>query len=94
MTKKVRFIGIQEASEITGLSETTLRRGVETGRFLAIKSGGDSGKFLFDEAMLLKVLQDEALGRVKDSKRRSYLASLFKDDDDEINPQSSTFTVK
>jgi hypothetical protein len=94
MSKKVRFIGIQEASEITGLSETTLRRGVETGRFLAIKSGGDSGKFLFDEAMLLKVLQDEALGRVKDSKRRSYLASLFKDDDDEINPQSSTFTIK
>jgi hypothetical protein len=93
MSKKVRFIGIQEASEITGLSETTLRRGVETGRFLAIKSGGDSGKFLFDEAMLLKVLQDEALGRVKDSKRRSYLASLFKDDDDEINP-SASFTIK
>jgi hypothetical protein len=94
MTKKVRFISIQEASEITGLSETTLRRGVETGRFLAIKSGGDSGKFLFDEAMLLKVLQDEALGRVKNDERRSYLASLFKDDDDEINPQSSTFTIK
>lgn len=94
MTKKVRFIGIQEASEITGLSETTLRRGVETGRFLAIKSGGDSGKFLFDEAMLLKVLQDEALGRVKNDERRSYLASLFKDDDDEIKPQSSTFTIK
>jgi len=94
MTKKVRFIGIQEASALTGLSETTLRRGVETGRFLAIKSGGDSGKFLFDEAMLLKVLQDEALGRVKNDERRSYLASLFKDDDDEINPQSSTFTIK
>ena len=94
MRKKVRFIGIQEASALTGLSETTLRRGVETGRFLAIKSGGDSGKFLFDEAMLLKVLQDEALGRVKDSKRRSYLASLFKDDDDEeINP-SASFTIK
>lgn len=94
MTKKVRFIGIQEASEITGLSETTLRRGVETGRFLAIKSGGDSGKFLFDEAMLLKVLQDEALGRVKNDERRSYLASLFKDDDDEeINP-SASFTIK
>ena len=94
MTKKVRFIGIQEASEITGLSETTLRKGVESGRFLAIKSGGNSGKFLFDEAMLLKVLQDEALGRVKNDERRSYLASLFKDDDDEIKPQSSTFTVK
>lgn len=94
MTKKVRFIGIQEASALTGLSDTTLRRGVETGRFLAIKSGGDSGKFLFDEAMLLKVLQDEALGRVKDDERRSYLASLFKDDDDEIKPQSSTFTIK
>lgn len=95
MTKKVRFINIQEASEITGLSETTLRRGVETGRFLAIKSGGDNGKFLFDKAMLLKVLQDEQLGRVKDSKRRSYLASLFKDEeDDEIKPQSSTFTIK
>ena len=94
MTKKVRFIGIQEASEITGLSETTLRKGVESGRFLAIKSGGNSGKFLFDEAMLLKVLQDEALGRVKNDERRSYLASLFKDDDDEeINP-SASFTIK
>ena len=36
----------------------------------------------------------KALGRVKNDERRSYLASLFKDDDDEINPQSSTFTVK
>ena len=95
MTKKVRFIGIQEASEITGLSETTLRKGVESGRFLAIKSGGKAGKYLFDEAMLLKVLQDEALGRVKDSKRRSYLASLFKDDDeaDDNKPQSATITI-
>lgn len=95
MTKKVRFIGIQEASALTGLSETTLRRGVETGRFLAIKSGGDSGKFLFDEAMLLKVLQDEALGRVKNDERRSYLASLFKDDDeaDDNKPQSATITI-
>ena len=94
MTKKVRFIGIREASEITGLSETTLRRGVETGRFLAIKSGGDSGKFLFDEAMLLKVLQDEALGRVKNDERRSYLASLFKDEEDEEINQSASFTIK
>jgi hypothetical protein len=94
MSKKVRFIGIQEASEITGLSETTLRRGVETGRFLAIKSGGDSGKFLFDEAMLLKVLQDEALGRVKNDERRSYLASLFKDEEDEEINQSASFTIK
>ena len=94
MTKKVRFIGIQEASEITGLSLTTLRRGVESGRFLAIKSGGDKGRYLFDEAMLLKTLQDEALGRVKDDERRSYLASLFKDEEDEeINP-SASFTIK
>ena len=94
MTKKVRFIGIQEASALTGLSETTLRRGVETGRFLAIKSGGDSGKFLFDEAMLLKVLQDEALGRVKNDERRSYLASLFEDEEDEEINQSASFTIK
>jgi hypothetical protein len=94
MSKKVRFIGIQEASALTGLSLTTLRRGVESGRFLAIKSGGDKGRYLFDEALLLKTLQDEALGRVKDDERRSYLASLFKDDDDEIKPQSSTFTIK
>ena len=94
MTKKVRFIGIQEASELTNLSVTVLREGVKSGRFPAIKSGGKAGKYLFDEAMLLKVLQDEALGRVKDDERRSYLASLFKDDDDEeINP-SASFTVK
>jgi hypothetical protein len=94
MSKKVRFIGIQEASALTGLSLTTLRRGVESGRFLAIKSGGDKGRYLFDEALLLKTLQDEALGRVKDDERRSYLASLFKDDDDEeINP-SASFTIK
>jgi hypothetical protein len=94
MSKKVRFIGIQEASEITGLSETTLRRGVEKGRFLAIKSGGDKGRYLFDEALLLKTLQDEALGRVKDDERRSYLASLFKDEKDEEINQSASFTIK
>ncbi|WP_058486882.1 MerR family transcriptional regulator [Defluviitalea phaphyphila] len=95
MSKKVRFIGIQEASDITGLSLTTLRRGVESGRFLAIKSGGDKGRYLFDEALLLKTLQDEALSRVKNDERRSYLASLFKDDDeaDDSKPQSATITI-
>jgi len=94
VTKKVRFIGIQEAADLTGLSVTTLRQGVESDRFVAIKSGGDSGKYLFDEAMLLKTLEDESLSRVKDGKRRSYLASLFKkEEDEEINP-SASFTIK
>lgn len=94
MSKKIRFIGIQEASELTGLSVTTLRRGVDSGRFAAIKSGGATGKFLFDEAMLLKTLQDEALGRVKDGERRSYLANLFKDNDEgDSKPQSASITI-
>ncbi len=65
MTKKLKFIGTQEAADLTGLSEEVLRRGVKSGRFAAIKAGGNNGKYLFDEAMLLKTLEDEALSRVK-----------------------------
>lgn len=91
--KKVRFISIDEAAKITGISITTLRRGVQTGRFPATRVGAGQSKILFDEQLLLQTLRNEALGNVTDEQPRSYLASLFQKpaDEDEVKP-SSTFT--
>lgn len=89
------YIGIQAASDLTGLSVQTLRRGAESGRFAVIRAGGgDKGKLLFDRKKLLKRLRDESFGIVKNEKQRSYLASLFDDDDDKSDskPSSATFT--
>ena len=41
-----KFIGIKEASELRGLSVTTLRRGVHSGRLPAIRANKAQGKIL------------------------------------------------
>ena len=84
------FIGIKEASELTGLSVTTLRRGVHSGRFPAIRANSSQGKILFAPEGLLQVLRQEALDNLlkptgfedeaeEKEEPRSYLASLFDD---------------
>lgn len=83
MTIKTDFITIEEASEITNLSVTTLRRGVKEGRFPAVRIGGErskQSKLLFDRQMLLKALQYELLSNVKDEQRRSFLLSQDEED--------------
>lgn len=94
MKEKVSFISVQEASEITGLSETIIRDGAKSGRFPAIRSSSKHSKILIDKQMLLQTLRNESLGNVKSGEKRSYLASLFQDpvDDEEITPPSATFT--
>lgn len=87
-----KFIGIKEASELTGLSVTTLRRGVHSGRFPAIRANSSQGKILFAPEGILQVLRQEALDNLlkptgfedevekkEKEEPRSYLASLFDD---------------
>lgn len=85
-----KFIGIKEASELTGLSVTTLRRGVHSGRFPAIRANRSQGKILFAPEALIQVLGQEALDNLlkptgfedeakEKEEPRSYLAGLFDD---------------
>ena len=83
-----KFIGIQEAAELTGLSVTTLRRGVHSGRLPAIRANKAHGKILFSTEALLQVLRQEALNNLlnptgfeeeEKEEQRSHLASLFDD---------------
>lgn len=58
MAKKV---SITEAAEATGLSVASLRRGVKSGRFPAIRAGSsETGKLLFDIARIEQRLEQEA----------------------------------
>ncbi len=85
MTAKKVLITVKEASELTNLSITTLRRGVKTGRFPALRSGGEKSKhskILFDERMLLKALQGEVLNNVKNEQHRCFLETLSQDEED------------
>lgn len=83
-----KFIGIKEASELTGLSVTTLRRGVHSGRFPAIRANSSQGKILFAPEALLQVLRQEAVDNLlkptgfeneaeEIEEPRSYLAGIF-----------------
>ena len=85
-----KFIDIKEAAELTGLSVPTLRRGVHSGRFPAIRANRSQGKILFATEALLQILTQEALNNLlkptgfeaeKEDKKepRSYLAGLFDD---------------
>ena len=58
-TNNSKLIGVKEASELTGLSATTLRRGAKSGRFHHTRTSTKHSKILFNEAVLLKTLRDE-----------------------------------
>lgn len=97
MTTEKMYISIQEAHKLTGLSVSALRNGIENERFSAVRAGGgDNGKWLIDRKKLLKRLDDEASGLIKEGEveQVSYLASLFQKpaDDEDITPPSATFT--
>lgn len=62
-----RLISIHEASHQTGLSVTTLRRGVASGRFPATRAGANHslGKIMFDPELLAQVLRNEVLSNIR-----------------------------
>ena len=56
-----QYVNIQEASKLVGLSVISLRRGVKTGRFPAIRVGGTpKSKLFFDLQDLAQALANEA----------------------------------
>ena len=79
-TKKRKFINIQEAAEILGISVSTVRRGVEDGRFPAIRAGAKQGKILFDREMLLEMLRNEAIGNLAEGKAKELSSKSFTTD--------------
>lgn len=64
-TNNSKLIGVKEASELTGLSVTTLRRGAHSGRFKHTRTSTKHSKIMFHEASLLKALQDEMSKKTK-----------------------------
>ena len=55
-----QYIDIKEVSRSVGLSVTSIRRGIRTGRFPYIRSGSTPrGKLLFDLDKIFKVLETE-----------------------------------
>ena len=61
-----QYASISETSRLTGLSVTSLRRGVHSRRFPHIRVGGTSrGKLLFDLQALAQVLADEAYASIQ-----------------------------
>lgn len=60
-----RLISIQEASNLTGLSVTTLRRGVASGRLPATRANKSMGKIMFDPDLLAQVLRNELYSNIR-----------------------------
>lgn len=63
----MRLVTLQEASKLTGISVTSLRRGIKIGRFPAIHSGvGEKrSKILMDVELLEQVLKQEAYASLR-----------------------------
>lgn len=59
-----QFVGIDEASKITGLSQYLLRKGVKSKRFPAFQLGR-GGKYLLDLRQLVLILASEAMSNVQ-----------------------------
>ena len=58
----MRHIGLKEASELTGLSISTLRRRVRSGQLYSIRACSSKGKILFNKSVLEIQLSNEAIG--------------------------------
>ena len=101
-----KLITIVELSEATGLSVTTIRRRVAAGTLPYTRTNSNRGKILFDIDLIQQVLRQESYANYKNSiqwdqepepeaESLSYLASLFKDDDQDknITPPSATLRL-
>lgn len=57
-------VTVQEASNITGLTDYALRSGIKQGRYPHIRTGLGRGKILIDIDLLEQYLQQEAVNNV------------------------------
>ena len=81
-----KLINIQQASELSGLSVTTLRRRVAAGTLPYTRSNTSTqrGKILFNEELLMKALESEIIGNLSTcdtttaTPKPSELSQLFK----------------
>jgi hypothetical protein len=67
-----KLIGIEEASELTGLSLYLLRKGVKTGRFPVVQLA-KGGKYLFDPKLLADSLNAEAMNNVQNNDSKAQI---------------------
>ena len=62
-----QIVNITLASQLTGVSTYTLRKGAKEGRFPHLRTV-ENGKILFDLELLAQALATEALASIKQSK--------------------------
>lgn len=97
-----KLISITEASELVGLSVTTLRRRVAAGSlpYTRANTATAAGKLLFDGELLRQWLRQENYSNIKgsamadtDQERKpestSYLGSLFKPPSDPVQAEAA-----
>ena len=89
-----KLVSITQAAELTGISVTSLRRGVASGRLPALRANSQAGKLLFDPNLLMQVLRQEACNNIRscnmgddtqepvEASNTSCLAGLFKQSED------------
>lgn len=65
-----RFVTIQQASELCGLSVTTIRRRVTQGTLPALRVNTSMGKLLFDPDQLMGVLRKESISNLRDHRTK------------------------
>lgn len=61
------ILTIEQASHLTGLSVTSIRRRIAAGKLPAMRAGIGKGKLLFYEDQLVKALRQEALDNLRDN---------------------------
>jgi len=93
-----KLISITQASELTGLSVTTIRRRIASGSLPYTRANAQQGKLLFDAELLQQVLRQEVYNNLRgcsmeddvqeQAQPTSYLASLFKPSDDPVQAQA------
>lgn len=66
-------IGIKEASKLTGLSTTTLYRGVKDGRLPHYRSG-KKGKIYFYPDLLVQAIREEMINTIPDGPQKRIVA--------------------
>jgi predicted DNA-binding transcriptional regulator AlpA len=99
-----KLVSITELATLTGLSISSIRRRIAAGTLPYTRANSQSGKIMFDPELIQQVLRQEAYANLKsctmddpepESEPLSYLASLFKesDQDQDITPPSATFSL-
>ena len=64
-----QYRDLKEVSAAVGISVTSLRRGIKTGRFKFIRAGQGAGKILLDVEAVAKQLDYEALNSTQGTRQ-------------------------